>query len=497
MSATAASGARSSGPHSRYGVVIGLEVHAQLRTESKLFSPAPVSYGEKPNHSVHEVCLALPGVLPVLNARAVELAIRAALATHCTVHPHSVFARKNYFYPDLPKGYQISQYEDPIATAGWIEIATDDGASKRIGLTRIHMEEDAGKSIHDSAIAGANQTLVDLNRSGVPLLEIVSEPDLRSAAEAGAYLRALRSILRYIEVSDADMEKGNFRCDANLSLRPHGEEKLGTRTELKNLNSFRFVEEALEAEVSRQAALLDRGEAVQQATMAFDPATGRTRVLRLKENAEDYRYFPDPDLIPVVLEPALIERVRGTLPELADARRERFERDYGLGEVDARVLTANRSLAEFFESGVAQHDDARSFANWVLRDVLGALAAQDLEIEQSALTPEALAALLRMVGEGTLTARSARELLPELVSRGGDPAALVAERGLEAVSDAGALEAAVAEVLAQNADGVERYRAGERKVLNFLIGKVMQTTGGKADPGAVREILMRELEESV
>jgi aspartyl-tRNA(Asn)/glutamyl-tRNA(Gln) amidotransferase subunit B len=479
----------------RYEVVIGLEVHAQLRTESKLFSPAPVRYGEPPNHSVHPICLALPGVLPVLNARAVELAIRAALATHCSVHEQSVFARKNYFYPDLPKGYQISQYEDPIATGGWLDVPQEEGAEPhRVRLTRIHMEEDAGKSIHDPAIVGSDATWVDLNRAGVPLLEIVSEPDIRSPAEAVAYLRTLRSVLRYIEVCDADMERGNFRCDANVSLRRPGETRLGTRTELKNLNSFRFVEAALEAEIERQAGLLDEGRAVEQATMAFDPATGRTRVLRLKEDADDYRYFPDPDLVPLVIPAEQIERVRQSLPELADAKCARFEREYPLSALDARQLTETRALADFFEAAVAGHGDAKSVANWILRDVLRALKEQDLEIEAAALTPEALAKLLRLVDEGKTTAKSARALVPELVLRGGDPEAMVRERGLEAVSDTGLLERTVDEVIAAHGPDVRRYRSGEKKVMNFLMGRVMQRTQGKADPSAVREILRSRLE---
>ncbi len=478
-------------------VVIGLEVHTHLRTESKLFSPAPVTYGEPPNHSVDLICLALPGVLPVLNERAVELAIRAALATHCVVHTRSVFARKNYFYPDLPKGYQISQYEEPIATGGWIEIEVEDGAggsaTKRIRLTRIHMEEDAGKSIHDSKVTGRDSTYVDLNRSGVPLLEIVSEPDLRSAAEAGAYLRALRSILRYIDVSDADMEKGHFRCDANVSLRPRGQTRLGTRTELKNLNSFRFVEEALEAEILRQAAILDEGGTIQQATLAYDADSRRTRVLRLKENADDYRYFPDPDLVPLGLSEQQIERVRRELPELADRRSERFRSQYGLSAYDARLLTASRSLAEFFEVAASAHGRPKPVANWLLRDVLQALREQSREIEDAAITPQALAAVIHLVEAGRTTAASARRLIPELVERGGDPEAMVRERGLGAVSDAGVLEQAVDEVLSAHAEHCERYRAGEKKVLNFLMGRVMRSTGGKANAAAVRELLTRKL----
>lgn len=482
--------------HPDYEVVIGLEVHTQMRTSSKLFSPAPVSWGEPPNHSVHPICLALPGVLPVLNAQAVELAIRAGLATHCTVHEQSIFARKNYFYPDLPKGYQISQYEEPICTAGWLDVPVErdgDRELKRIRITRIHMEEDAGKSIHDAAITGRDATHVDLNRAGIPLLEIVSEPDMRSPEEAVAYLRTLRSLVRYIDVSDGDMEKGNFRCDANVSLRRPGAEEFGTRTELKNLNSFRFIEEAIYAEIERQANVLDDGGRVDQATMAYDPGRRRTRVLRFKENADDYRYFPDPDLVPLVLVAARIEVVRAALPELADARAARFQADFALSAFEAAVMTASRPLADFFEAVVEAGAAGPVVASWMLRDVQRALKDRDLEIETSALRPETLAGLIAMVEEGRTTARSARELIGELVERGGDPEALVAERGLEAVSDAGTLERVVDEVIAAHPEDVERLRGGEKKVLNFLMGQVMKRTQGKADPGTVRTILAERL----
>ena len=482
----------------KYELVIGLEVHAQLRTESKLFSPAAVSYGLEPNHSVEVVCLALPGVLPVLNERAVDLAILAGLATHCTVHTRSVFARKNYFYPDLPKGYQISQFEEPLATDGWIEIPVEEGAApggvKRIGITRLHMEEDAGKSIHDPAVAGSDATLVDLNRSGVPLVEIVSEPDLRSPEEAGAYLRALRLVLRYIQVSDADMERGNFRCDANVSLRPRGSEELGIRTELKNLNSFRFVEAAIAAEARRQAEVLESGGEIHQATMAYDAASDRTRVLRLKEDAHDYRYFPDPDLIPLVFSSAHVESLRAQLPELAEQKCERFQREYGLSAYDARQLSASRALAEFFEAAT-RNGTAKSVANWLLRDVLQALGDLEIEIDESQLTPQALATLIQLVESGKTTAKSARGLVPELVRRGGDPAELVRERGLEAVSDTGVLAAAVDEVIAEHPGNAEKFRAGEAKVLNFLMGQVMRRTQGKADAATVRELLIQRLKE--
>jgi aspartyl-tRNA(Asn)/glutamyl-tRNA(Gln) amidotransferase subunit B len=473
-----------------YETVIGLEVHVHLRTRTKLFSSADVAYGDAPNHHVTPVCLALPGALPVLNGAAVELAARVALATHCKLHARSVFARKHYFYPDLPKAYQISQYEEPLATGGWLEIETAAGGVRRIGITRIHMEEDAGKSLHE---AGDPETQVDLNRAGVPLVEIVSEPELRSAEEAGAYLRKLRQLLRWVEASDADMEKGQLRCDANVSIRPRGETQLGTRTEIKNLNSFRFVEVAIRAEAARQAEVLEGGGRIQQATLGFDPERTRLFVMRLKENADDYRYFPDPDLIPLLLPEERIERIRAALPELPDVREQRFQSEHGLAAADAHTLVVSRALADWFEAAARAHGNAKLVANWVLRDVLAALRERDLEIEAARLTPEGLAALLRLVDAGRVTAKSARSLLPELLLSGGDPAALVQERGLEAVADEGALEAAVEQVLAANAKAVAAYAAGDAKSLNFLMGQVMRSTGGKADPARVRELILERL----
>jgi len=473
-----------------YEIVIGLEVHVQLRTRTKLFSSADVSYGDAPNHHVTAVCLALPGALPVLNGAAVELAARAAMVTHCKLHPHSVFARKHYFYPDLPKAYQISQYEEPLATGGWLEIETPEGGARRIGITRIHMEEDAGKSLHE---AGDPETQVDLNRAGVPLVEIVSEPELRSAAEAGAYLRKLRQLLRWVEASDAEMEKGQLRCDANVSLRRRGETRLGTRTEIKNLNSFRFVEAAIRAEAARQAGVLDAGGRIQQATLGFDAERGRLFVMRLKENADDYRYFPDPDLVPLQLPEERIEKIRAALPELPGAREQRFQEGLGLAPADACTLVSSRGLADWFEAAARAHGNAKHVANWVLRDVLAALRERDAEVEALALAPAAFADLLRLVDEGRVTAKSARSLLAELLFSGGDPAALVRERGLEAVSDTGALEAAVEEALAANPQAVASFQAGDAKSLNFLMGQVMRRTGGKVDPARVRELLAQRL----
>jgi aspartyl-tRNA(Asn)/glutamyl-tRNA(Gln) amidotransferase subunit B len=481
-----------------YEVVIGLEVHTHLRTQSKLFSPAPVRYGDEPNVNTHPIDLALPGVLPVLNRAVIELAIRLGLATNSTINHRSVFSRKNYFYPDLPKGYQISQYDEPTVSDGWLEIEVpvkggERGAvrKKRIGITRAHLEEDAGKSIHDAALAGT-QTLVDLNRAGVPLLEIVSEPDLRSAAEASAYLKKLRAILRYIGVSDADMEKGQFRCDANVSLRKPGE-ALGTRTETKNLNSFAYVEAAIGAEIERQAELLDDGEQVIQSTMSFDPATGRTAVMRLKENADDYRYFDDPDLIPLLIADAEIEAVRASLPELPDAKRDRFESDHGLSRADATTLIASQALAQFFEDTVAIHAQPKSVANWIMRDVLQALRDKAVDIEDLAVTPRQLASLVALVDSGRLTVTSGREVFVAFVEHGGDPEAIMRERDLEAVQDTGLIEELVKCVISDNPDSVASYRAGDVKVLNFMMGRVMKATKGKASPAEVKSILEREL----
>ena len=479
--------------HPDYDVVIGLEVHCQLRTRSKLFSTAEVAFGDAPNHHVTEVCLALPGALPVLNGRAVELAIRAGIALGCKIQPNSVFARKNYFYPDLPKGYQISQFEDPICTEGFLDIPLEGGETKRIGITRIHMEEDAGKSIHDAD----SDTQVDLNRSGVPLIEIVSEPDMRSADEAGAYLRALRQIVRYVGASDADMEKGQFRCDANVSLRPRGHAEFGTRREIKNVNSFRHVEAAIKTEIMNQAEILDDGGSVIQATVGYDADADRIFVMRTKENADDYRYFPDPDLIPLVLTEERIDAVRAALPELPAQRSARYCESLGLREEDARLLTASREVADWFEAAAKAAKTpatAGALANWIARDVLGALNDRDAEIDAVALEPAAFTALVELVEEGGVTAKSARGLLAEVLFEGGDPVALVAERGLEAVSDAGELEAIADRIIEANPKARESYAAGDKKSLNFLMGQVMKETQGKADPGLVRELLARKLE---
>ncbi len=473
-------------------VVIGLEVHAQLRTRAKLFSAAPNEFGAAPNSNTTEVELGLPGVLPVLNGRCVELALRVGLALGCEVHPVSRFARKHYFYPDQPKGYQISQYDEPYCTGGRVPIRID-GAERSVALTRIHMEEDAGKSIHDDAVTGGGVSHVDLNRAGVPLIEIVSEPDLRSPAEAVAYMRSLRSILRYLDVSDADMEKGNFRCDANVSVRPRGAKELGVKVELKNMNSFRFVEKALAYEVERQIETLDEGGTIAQETRHWDERASRSKPSRTKEDAEDYRYFPDPDLVPLRIEPELIERVRESLPELPGVKRRRFIEDWGLSEQDADLLSEDRAVAEFYEQTVAAFAQPKVVANWVMRSLLETLSETGTALADLALTPAHLAQLLELIDRARVTAASAREIFSEMARSGRDPAEIMREQGLESVSDTGELEALAREAIDANPKQLAQYRAGETKLLNFFVGQIMKSTGGKAEPGVVREILARLL----
>jgi aspartyl-tRNA(Asn)/glutamyl-tRNA(Gln) amidotransferase subunit B len=476
-----------------WDAVIGLEVHAQLRTESKLFSSAPHRFGAEPNTQTTEVDLGMPGVLPVLNERAVELAVRAALALGCELHPVSIFARKHYFYPDLPKGYQISQYEEPFATGGGVPIESDGGA-RTIPLVRIHMEEDAGKSIHDPAITGGGATYVDLNRAGVPLVEIVSQPELHTPEEAGAYLRSLRRVLRWVEACDADMEKGGFRCDANVSVRRAGESALGTRTELKNLNSFRFVERAIAHEIERQVDLLESGRSVVQETRTWDDRAGRSSVLRSKEQAEDYRYFPEPDLPPLRLDPDFVARVRAQLPELPAARRARWVAELGLPQSDAALLSEDRALADFFERAARLHGDARSIANWIKRSVLEVLGERGVELSDLPFGPEQLAALARLVDDGRITPASGREIFAELASGGGDPTAIMRVRGLEAVSDPGELAALAKDVLERHPAQRAQYRAGDAKLFNFFVGQIMKATRGKASPAAVQQVLRDLLE---
>jgi aspartyl-tRNA(Asn)/glutamyl-tRNA(Gln) amidotransferase subunit B len=478
-----------------YETVIGLEVHAELLTQSKIFCGCSAVFGGPANTNVCPVCLGMPGVLPVLNRRVVEFAIRLGLATGCTIAPSSRFARKNYFYPDLAKGYQISMYELPLCLAGHVDIVVD-GTPKRIGLTRIHMEEDTGKNIHDAHDAAS---LVDFNRAGVPLLEIVSEPDLRAPEEAGAYLRALRSVLQYLEICDGNMEEGSFRCDANVSVRPAGTTTLGIKVEVKNMNSFRAVEKAIAFEIRRQTAAVEAGERLVQETRLWDADREETRSMRKKEYADDYRYFPEPDLLPLLVDDAWVARVRADLPELPAARRERFAREHGLQPYDADVLTQRKDVADYFEAGVVAGAPAKEMANWVMTELLRIVRDEKLDralvIHDWPITPQQLASLARLVQSGTINRNTAKALLPKLRGTGTDPAELVAAEGLAQVSDRGALEQAVRDVLAKNPSQVAEFKAGKEKVLGFLVGQVMKATGGKANPQLLQELFRDALRE--
>jgi len=473
--------------------VIGLEVHAELLTRSKIFCACSATFGGEPNTNVCPVCLGMPGLLPVLNRRVVEFAIRLGLATHCAIAANSRFARKNYFYPDLPKGYQISMYELPLCTGGHLEVLVD-GQSRRIGLTRIHMEEDTGKNIHEP---NADTSLVDFNRSGVPLLEIVSEPDMRNVAEAGAYLRTLRSILQYLEICDGNMEEGSFRCDANVSVRPAGTTALGTKVEVKNMNSFRSVEKAITYEIERQAAALGRGESLRQETRLWDAEREETRPMRSKEFAHDYRYFPEPDLLPLVVDRTWVDEVRATLPELPAPRRERFVRDYQLSTYDADVLTQRKDIADYFEAAIAAGAAPKEMANWVTTELLRIVHDEKLDralvIRDWPVTPTQLARLATLVQSGTINRNTAKALVPRLRGTTRDPQELVAAEGLGQVSDRGALEAAVADVVARHPAQVAEFRSGKERVLGFLVGQVMKATGGKANPQVVQELLRTAL----
>jgi len=487
-----ASAARASvGGATRWEVVIGLEVHAQLRTEAKLFSSAPNAFGAEPNTQTCEVDLGMPGVLPVLNARAVELALRAGLALDCEIAPVSRFARKHYFYPDLPKGYQISQYQEPYAKGGAVPVEID-GEVRFVPLTRIHMEEDAGKSIHDDAITGGGVTHVDLNRAGVPLIEIVSEPTMRSAEEASAYLKSLRTVLRYIGASDADMEKGQFRCDVNVSIRPPGSEALGVKVELKNLNSFRAVERALGREIARQIELAESGLRIVQETRHWDERAGDTRPGREKEDADDYRYFPDPDLVPLKVSAERLAAVRRDLPELPHERRQRYQQ-LGLPASVVSILSEDRALAELYDACVARGANPQTLANWMTRELLEIIGTLPGGVSDLPFDAVRLVALLDLVEERRVTPAAGRTILQEMARTGMDPLEIMRERGLESLSDRGELESLVQSIIEAHPAQIEQYRAGEAKVFNFLLGQVMRRTQGKADPAATREILLRLL----
>jgi aspartyl-tRNA(Asn)/glutamyl-tRNA(Gln) amidotransferase subunit B len=472
-------------------IVIGLEIHAQLATASKIFSGSSTRYGAAPNTQAGLLDLGYPGTLPVLNAEAVRMAIKFGLATGCNISRRSVFARKNYFYPDLPKGYQISQYELPVVHTGSVEIELADGTTKTVRITRAHLEEDAGKSLHEDF---AGMSGIDLNRAGTPLLEIVSEPDLRSAAEAGTYMRKIHALVRYLEICDGNMQEGSFRCDANVSVRRLGDAKLGTRSELKNLNSFRFVEKAIEAEVERQIELLETGGKVVQETRLYDPDRDETRPMRSKEEANDYRYFPDPDLLPIVIDEDAIDAVRATLPELPDAKRERFGKQYGLSTYDAGVLTAQRALAEYFEEVAAATRTApKVAANWVIGELTAALNREALEINASRISPTALAALLDRIADGSISGKIAKEVFEALWAGEGTVAEIIDRRGLTQISDSASIDALVDQVLAANPTQVEQFRAGKQQVLGFLVGQVMKASKGKANPQQVNDALRKKL----
>jgi aspartyl-tRNA(Asn)/glutamyl-tRNA(Gln) amidotransferase subunit B len=471
--------------------VIGLEIHAQLATSSKIFSGSPTAFGAEPNTQANLVDLGYPGVLPVLNGEAVRMAIRFGLATGARIAPRSIFARKNYFYPDLPKGYQISQYEKPVVEEGSLEIVLEDGTHKTIGITRAHLEEDAGKSLHEDF---HGLTGIDLNRAGTPLLEIVSEPDLRSAREAVAYMKKVHTLVRYLDICDGNMQEGSFRCDANVSVRPVGQAEFGTRAEIKNLNSFRFVERAINYEIERQIELIENGGKVVQETRLYDPDKGETRSMRSKEEANDYRYFPDPDLLPLVVDDATIEGVRRTMPELPDQKAARFVREHGLSEYDAGVLTASKELAQYYETVVARlGSQPKLAANWVMGDLSGALNRDNLDVATSKVTAEALAGLLTRIVDDTISGKIAKEVFEAMWGEGRDADAIIEAKGLKQITDTSAIEQAIDDVMAKNPGQLADYRSGKDKLFGFFVGQVMKATGGKANPAQLNELLKTKL----
>jgi len=478
----------------QWEVVIGLETHAQLATHSKIFSGSSVAFGAEPNTQASAIDLALPGVLPVLNRGAVECAVKFGLAVGATITDRSIFARKNYFYPDLPKGYQISQYEIPVVQGGSLSIMVE-GIEKTVHLTRAHLEEDAGKSLHEDF---AGMSGIDLNRAGTPLLEIVTEPEMRSAAEAVAYAKALHSLVTWLGICDGNMQEGSFRCDANVSVRPVGQKEFGTRCEIKNLNSFRFMEKAIEYEVRRQVELIEDGGKVVQETRLYDPDKDETRSMRSKEDAMDYRYFPDPDLLPVAIDAATIERIRADMPELPQAMRTRFVDAYHLSPYDATILTTSKALAQYYESAARAATtsfggDAKLVANWVLGDVSGRLNESGLAADAAPVTPAALAGLLARIADGTISGKIAKDVFAAMWAGEGDADAIIAAKGLKQISDSGEIEKIIDEVLAANAKSVEEFRAGKDKAFNALVGQAMKASRGKANPAQVNEILKRKL----
>jgi aspartyl-tRNA(Asn)/glutamyl-tRNA(Gln) amidotransferase subunit B len=476
----------------RYEVVIGLEVHVQLATATKIFCGCPTSFGAPPNTNVCPVCLGLPGALPVLSREAVELAIKGSLALNCQVREHSRFARKNYFYPDLPKGYQISQYDEPVAEHGYVDIVVE-GERKRIGVTRLHMEDDAGKSIHDGFKDSDRYSYVDLNRSGTPLIEIVSEPDMRSSDEAYAYLTELKQTIQFIEVSTCDMEKGHLRCDANVSVRLKGEEQLGTKAEVKNLNSFRFLKQALDFEVARQVALIESGGRVVQETRLYNPDLGETFTMRSKEDAHDYRYFPEPDLLPLRISAKWLGEVRGSMPELPGRKRARFVEEFGLSDYDAEVLTATRAISEYFETAAAAAGNPKAAANWVMGDLMAMLKAEGKDIAESPVSSANLGDLVKRIGSGELSGKLAKEIFPKMFVTGEPAASIMQREGLKQISDTGALEKIIDDVIAVNPKQVEQYRGGKPTVINFLVGQAMKATRGQANVAVVTDLFKQKL----
>lgn len=470
--------------------VIGLEVHAQLKTKTKIFCGCSTEFGKSPNANTCPVCTGMPGVLPVLNKKAVTFAIKACLATNCQINKESRFDRKNYFYPDLPKGYQITQFALPIAEHGYLDIETEKTGNQKIGITRIHMEEDAGKLIHDSA---RDKSLVDLNRTGVPLIEIVSEPDIRTGQEAGAYLRKLHAILKYIDICDGNMEEGSFRCDANISLRPKGQKEFGTRSEIKNLNSFKNVEKAIAYEIERQTYVLEEGKKVIQETRLWDPSKNKTFSMRGKEEAHDYRYFPDPDLVPLIVDDNWIKDVEEGMPELPGEKLARFIKDYKLADYDAGVLTSSIELADFFEETVSTLQDKKLAANWIMTTLLAMLNSKGITIDKSPVTAKAFAKLLLLLENGKINANGAKAVFEEMVETLKDPELIVKEKGLEQVSDQSELETIVDEVINDNPSELAAYRDGKTKLFSFFMGQIMKKTRGKADPKIVTQLLKTNL----
>ncbi|HET6515833.1 MAG TPA: Asp-tRNA(Asn)/Glu-tRNA(Gln) amidotransferase subunit GatB [Thermodesulfovibrionales bacterium] len=473
----------------KYEAVIGLEVHAQMLTDSKMFCGCPTRFGSGPNTQTCQICIGMPGVLPVANRKAVEFTIKTGLAMNCRISSFSRFARKNYFYPDLPKGYQVSQYELPLCEHGHVDIIVD-GEKRRIGLTRIHLEEDAGKNIHEG---NGNYSFVDLNRAGVPLMEIVSEPDIRSPREAAEYMKKLRTIVRYLGVCDGNMEQGSLRCDANVSIRPVGSAGLGVKVEMKNINSFRFVEKALEYEIRRQIATLEEGGKIVQETRLWDPSTGTTQSMRSKEEAHDYRYFPEPDLVPITADQKWIDEIRRSLPELPDEKRERFRSEYRLPEYDADLLTSEKSTADWCEDAVRAGANPKAVSNWMMGELMRILNDENRSIEECALKPRQLAEMIRLIENGTISGKIAKTVFEEMYRSGKDAPMIVEEKGLIQISDTGALETAIDDIIAKSPKEVERFRGGDEKLMGFFVGQVMKATKGKANPQIVNDILKKKL----